>query len=326
MLSTLLASFLPILLNYVILKIFHPNFQFLKDNYTFGLNHLLIFINSSLFSLCSLQFIGYFYEAHYSSLGFLGYFLTFGFIVLQISLLMYLSLKIQLIQHTQIESLREEQLKQLSQYTNQIEGLYNDIRGIRHDYINVIKTLQNSIEERNLKGIEETFNFVIKNFGASLQGEKFAITYLDKVKISAVKSLLASKLIQAQTAGIQINVEIDQPVTTCYINLLDYIRILSVFLDNAIDASKQAANPILSIALIVDKPNHEEILVVKNNCKETTIDKRKIFELGYSSKGKGRGIGLATVKGLLIKHPNINLETEFKNHFFTQTLVLQEEP
>ena len=73
-------------------------------------------------------------------------------------------------------------------------------------------------------------------------------------------------------------------------------------------------------------PNHEEILVVKNNCKETTIDKRKIFELGYSSKGKGRGIGLATVKGLLIKHPNINLETEFKNHFFTQTLVLQEEP
>ncbi|GEP25270.1 sensor histidine kinase [Lentilactobacillus diolivorans] len=239
---------------------------------------------------------------------------------------MYLSLKIQLIQHTQIESLREEQLKQLSQYTNQIEGLYNDIRGIRHDHINVIKTLQNSIEERNLKGIEETFNSVIKNFGASLQGEKFAITYLDKVKISAVKSLLASKLIQAQTAGIQINVEIDQPVTTCYINLLDYIRILSVFLDNAIDASKQAANPILSIALIVDKPNHEEILVVKNNCKETTIDKRKIFELGYSSKGKGRGIGLATVKGLLIKHPNINLETEFKNHFFTQTLVLQEEP
>ena len=45
-----------------------------------------------------------------------------------------------------------------------------------------------------------------------------------------------------------------------------------------------------------------------------------LFELGFSTKGRNRGIGLNNVKEILDKYENIILETEMEDSTFRQII------
>ena len=55
------------------------------------------------------------------------------------------------------------------------------------------------------------------------------------------------------------------------------------------------------------------------------IPSEDLFELGFSTKGRNRGIGLNNVKEILDKYENIILETEMEDSTFRQIIRFKRE-
>ncbi|EHI69275.1 ATPase/histidine kinase/DNA gyrase B/HSP90 domain protein [Streptococcus ictaluri 707-05] len=101
---------------------------------------------------------------------------------------------------------------------------------------------------------------------------------------------------------------------------LDLILLMSIFCDNAIEASLEAEHSSMSIAyFLVD---HKQVFAVTNSTKEEKVDINKLFEEGYSSKGSDRGIGLSNAQRILRKYPQLTLRTKSQNGQFSQTLTI----
>lgn len=71
-------------------------------------------------------------------------------------------------------------------------------------------------------------------------------------------------------------------------DLIEFIQIISIFWDNAIEAAELSQNPTLSLAYFRDMDRI--IFVVENSTLEDKINTREIFLYGKSSKGENRGI------------------------------------
>jgi len=321
-----IVMIIPALLNFFVMKFFKVNFQFLRSNYSQLKPSFLAVINLITFIVCTIQVGSYIWETKIGNLGNLRYLITIIFIITILALIYYLNLKLNHLQKRQVELLKEQQLEQISLYAHQIESLYYDIRNIRHDFVNIIKSLDQSIKDNDMDGVRNIYDSVLEQVGDSLQSNKFDLMRLSNVKIDAVKSLLAAKIIEAQQKEIQIHTEILTPFSNLYIDLLDYIRILSIFIDNAIEANEEiSGNKEIEIAIIVNEQMNNHYLIVENNYPVgKSIDIDKIYESGYSTKGLERGLGLPIVKELIAKYPNLTLETEAKDGRFKQQIIFTE--
>ena len=318
---TLLLQLAPFFMNTLMLHLFKTNFDFLVENYEQINKKILVNINALLFLLCTIQFIGYFFELRSQNIDRLNVMKTFAFFVIILILLFYLNMKTQLLQKQQLEKLKEMQLNDLTEYTAQIEALYGEIRSIRHDYVNIIASLKTGIEENDMAQVKEIYTDVLSEVKQSLQNQKYDLMQLRKIKIPAVKGILSAKLLAALQKEIVVNIEILNEVEESYFNTLDFIRILSIFLDNAIEASSISDQKQVTICLIQE--TNKQVIIINNSTRDTVIDKRKMFTKGYSTKGEQRGLGLAIVKDILVNYPNASLETEFQANHLTHTVVIQ---
>lgn len=137
--------------------------------------------------------------------------------------------------------------------------------------------------------------------------------------ISSIKSLLSAKIISAEKSGIALNVEVPDKIEATYLPELDLLLLMSIFCDNAIEAALEAKVPRMSIAYFL--LDDQQVFAVTNSTKEK-VNITKVFEEGYSSKGSGRGIGLANAQRIIQKYPQLGLRTQSYRHQFSQTLTI----
>ena len=69
----------------------------------------------------------------------------------------------------------------------------------------------------------------------------------------------------------------------------------------------------------------ETVIVIQNSCNIAMNPSEDLFELGFSTKGRNRGIGLNNVKEILDKYENIILETEMEDSTFRQIIRFKRE-
>ena len=213
---------------------------------------------------------------------------------------------------------KDTQLNELSIYSHHVESLYEEIRSFRHDYINILTSLKLGIDNQDIEAIKTVYNGVLRDSANQFYDSKFDIAKLSNIKNDAIKSILSAKLLEAQNRGISISVEIEEPVSNFRIELLDFITVLSVLCDNAIEATIEAINPRMTVAFM----NNDDslVLIVENSIKTEKVDVSRIFARGYSSKGEGRGLGLHNVNSILEKYPKSTITTRSANHLFSQTI------
>ena len=113
-----------------------------------------------------------------------------------------------------------------------------------------------------------------------------------------MKGLLFNKFIYAHEQNIPITLEIAEPIQLPKIkHHIELIRIIGILLDNAIDNSLIHRNYRIEIAIV--NLNNSVLLVFRNQINLNEFDIKKIFQEGYSTKGKERGIGLSNVKNII---------------------------
>ena len=221
------------------------------------------------------------------------------------------------------ERLDQEQVlryRDMERYSRHIEELYKEVRSFRHDYTNLLTSLRLGIEEEDMEQIKEVYGSVLKDSSQKLQDNKYDLGRLVNIRDSALKSLLAGKFLKARDKKIIFNVEVPEEIQVEGMRLLDFLTIVSILCDNAIEASVEASQSHVSIAFL--KNGAQEIFIIENSIKEEGIDISEIFSFGVSSKGEERGVGLYTVMKIVESYPNASLNTTCQNQVFRQVLTM----
>ncbi len=213
---------------------------------------------------------------------------------------------------------KDRQIIDLTAYSKQIEYLYNEIRSFRHDYLGILSSLKSGIVNKDIEAIETVYKNILSKTEHRVQGERYEIANLINVKNDAIKGLLFSKILEAQSQGIEIHLEVFEPFNTPNIELLDFITILSILLENAIEAVQPNTNQKVVVALIAGEP---QVVIIENSIGIEKVDVINIYKRGFSTKGESRGIGLANAKRILEKYPNCSLRTESGGYKFRQILT-----
>lgn len=243
------------------------------------------------------------------------------FIVVILSLL-FLNTFYQRQRKQEIQRLKDEQLIQLQEYTHYVETLYDEINHFKHDYINILTSLDESITKKNLDKIQQIYESVIKPTKQSFQTNDFVIARLSNIGNPEIKSVLSAKLLLAKQKNISIEVEVVEKVYLHTNELLNLVRIFSILFDNAIEAAEKT--PQLWIRLALFEQENLQIIILENSSSEL-VNIKKIFDKGYSSKGLNRGIGLFSVAQMIDTMENIFIETSSEDAKFVQAVKIVKE-
>ena len=222
--------------------------------------------------------------------------------------------------HERLDQEQALRYRDMERYSRHIEELYKEVRSFRHDYTNLLTSLRLGIEEEDMEQIKEVYGSVLKDSSQKLQDNKYDLGRLVNIRDSALKSLLAGKFLKARDKKIIFNVEVPEEIQVEGMRLLDFLTIVSILCDNAIEASVEASQSHVSIAFL--KNGAQEIFIIENSIKEEGIDISEIFSFGVSSKGEERGVGLYTVMKLVESYPNASLNTTCQDQVFRQVLTM----
>ena len=222
--------------------------------------------------------------------------------------------------HERLDQEQALRYRDMERYSRHIEELYKEVRSFRHDYTNLLTSLRLGIEEEDMEQIKEVYDSVLKDSSQKLQDNKYDLGRLVNIRDKALKSLLAGKFLKARDKNIVFNVEVPEEIRVEGMSLLDFLIIVSILCDNAIEASVEASQPHVSIAFL--KNGAQETFIIENSIKEEGIDISEFFSFGASSKGEERGVGLYTVVKIVESHPNTSLNTTCQNQVFRQVLTV----
>ena len=222
--------------------------------------------------------------------------------------------------HERLDQEQALRYRDMERYSRHIEELYKEVRSFRHDYTNLLTSLRLGIEEEDMEQIKEVYDSVLKDSSQKLQDNKYDLGRLVNIRDRALKSLLAGKFIKAREKDIVFNVEVPEEIQVEGMSLLDFLTIVSILCDNAIEASAEASQPHVSIAFL--KNGAQETFIIENSIKEESIDVSEIFSFGVSSKGEDRGVGLYTVMKIVESYPNASLNTTCQDQVFRQVLAV----
>ena len=111
-----------------------------------------------------------------------------------------------------------------------------------------------------------------------------------------------------------VSLEIPEDIYPQRMELVDFITIVSILCNNAIEA----AAPNMTIAYV--SSGQKQIFAVENLVKEESMDISQIFDLGVSSKGSTRGVGVHNVISILDRYLNVSLNTTSQIIVFVRKL------
>jgi two-component system sensor histidine kinase AgrC len=210
-----------------------------------------------------------------------------------------------------------------NKYIHDLEESYKALRTIKHDYVNILTSFKLYIDSNDIEGLAKYYYDELAEMNKDLLHQDKLIGSLHNVQISEVKSILIYKGSVAAQQEIDINVESREPIEEIGASTAIVCQIIGILLDNAIEAAQEAEERKLEIA-VVKNPN-SKAFIIKNTWNEQDLPLNKLSELGYSTKGENRGIGLHTVRNYTEKIKGLYLETEISGNYFCQTLTVKDD-
>ena len=280
--TTYMIEFAGIALSYLFLSVFNVDIGRLKDSLTkMKVKKRLIPMNITMLLYYLLIQALYIIES-YNVIPVLKFrkFVVIVYLILFLILISFLSQYTKQKVQNEIMAQKEAQIRNITQYSQQIESLYKDIQSFRHDYLNILTSLRLGIENKDLASIEKIYHQILEKTGHQLQDTRYNIGHLANIQNDAVKGILSAKILEAQNKKIAVNVEVSSKIQLPDMELLDFITILSILCDNAIEAALESLKPKVQLAFF--KKNGSIVFIIQNSTKEKQIDVSKIFKENYS--------------------------------------------
>ena len=157
---------------------------------------------------------------------------------------------------------------------------------------------------------------MLDEFDQSIGAKIQSANQMMNIEIIELKSLLMTKISQMHALNIPCHVEVLYPVRSCHMKLQDLLRCVGILTDNAIEAVKETRG---DIDIILTAQNHQVVFLISNPV-SGDIDMNRISQKGYSTKGKGRGLGLYSYEEITQQYQNVSCAVFCKSGRFYQEI------
>lgn len=296
---------------------FHLN-TFMKKQNSFHFSLLLSYLYISLFLFMSL--IQYFRAYKKLIVGIILF-----LIIQTILTLLYSLSEIK----KQKESLEKEllikQIDNLKSYTNQLDVDQKNMHKFKHDYKNIILSLEELAQSENNSKLKKSLNELTSYSNNYFENTSMNFYKdLEYVANPYIKSLLISKFKTMKTLDINYSFECKSKIKDINMNTFDFIRLLGISIDNAIEEVENNPNGSIGIAIINDDKNisfsiknslvHSKLPTIQNMRKE-----------GFSTKKSHSGLGMVNIQNISKKYPNLFINYHKDKGVFYVQIVLTKE-
>ena len=218
---------------------------------------------------------------------------------------------------------REKAIEQraMQLYIDEISKQNEEINQFRHDYLNILSSLESYLEEGDLQALTVYYQQTIQPTRTLFLENASKLSALQKIDHPAIRGIFMTKLLLAQEKGISVHLEMTGKIIfPKHVFDLNLIRILGILLDNAIEEVDALGKGELAVAFFQEKD--ELVILIQNTVRNPVEPLYQLKKQGFSTKGKGRGYGLSTVDELMSQTSTLLLETTISQHLFVQKLTL----
>lgn len=213
------------------------------------------------------------------------------------------------------------------------------------DLLTVMKNYESDIEDHRTSNHETRNELLAIRSKVSDLGDETLCEYIDSIlgdkkninsakysrfkylPTNGLKGFLYYKFSEAEEKGLDVKLNIAKQVENSFLKNLntkdfkDLTRILGVYLDNAIEASVLSEKKQLGIEIYKVK---NDIEIIISNTYSNKVDKDKIGNERYSTKGLTRGHGLLLVKRILKNNNRLTSEAKITDTIYSQTIKIKE--
>lgn len=212
------------------------------------------------------------------------------------------------------KTIREVEINQQNFYNESLNSTLFNLRRFKHDWSNNLTVINSMLAMNKINELKQYLSELINQ---SLEEGNTAIY---NIKNAGLFGIISSKLNQARDMGVNVDFTVVGEVESIPgIKVSELCEVTGIFLDNAMEEASNGAKEIkLSIY------NDDSFLEISiSNCCVNAPDMAVICKEGYSSKGEGRGMGLAIAKKIIEKYKNILHISEYEDNIFTQTITIE---
>ncbi|MBD5527487.1 MAG: GHKL domain-containing protein [Lachnospiraceae bacterium] len=200
----------------------------------------------------------------------------------------------------------------LATHYAEVENMYRQTRGWRHDYRNHIQVLKNYAEMGDMEAVKE----YLDELAEDLNTVDLALKTGNKM----TDVILNSKISLARSKEIQVRADAHVPVTLNTAQI-DLCIILGNLFDNAIEACLQLPSKERMIRIYMDMKNTQLYISFTN----TTAQRKQKKENGRfaSTKGGDRGYGLVRIDTIIERYQGYIRRGSEDGAFTTEILLPQ---
>ena len=185
---------------------------------------------------------------------------------------------------------------EVSRMAEELTGVHYMVDALRannHEFINKLHVLLGLIQ---IEQYEEACNYILKT--AMIQKEVIRFV-MDSIEVPELAALLIGKISRGSELGIRVQLDpgthLDKEGNMSYGQAL--VTIVGNLLENAMEALDHYDEENKQITVGIYGGESDILVTVFDNGPGIPADiQEKIFEEGFSTRGDGRGIGLATLR------------------------------
>ena len=194
----------------------------------------------------------------------------------------------------------------------EVETMYKQIRGWRHDYRNHIQTLKVLVENGNIEEVKEYLDKLDKDLNT--------IDTVIKTGNAMADAILNSKISLAKSKDIKVIVDAHIPIKL-KTSELDLCVIIGNLFDNAIEASLALPENERVIRVYMDMKNTQLYISFTNFT--ATKKMKKINNIYKSTKNENHGLGLIQIDRIIKRLDGYLSRNSEDNAFTTEILIPQ---
>lgn len=216
----------------------------------------------------------------------------------------------------------EFRLANLAKYTSQLEVMTDDLRRFRHDYQNILYSLNSALETNNIAYAKRALAHLTHTTRQAINVPTGIIGPLKNIKDPGIKAVVFNKITTALDKGLDLKVEIADPIRlTQTLQQVDAIRIITILFDNATRAALNSAKKQINFSLYQNQA--AQFIVIGNSTVQETVNLERLEKLTHTvTLGKNHQLGLRNLQIILARYPGANNDRSAQHHYFEQRIII----
>lgn len=294
------------------------NFSFVKSIY-----FRLVSFTSNLRKKYTIAIVIFFVLSINILMATIYYKLNFSFIIIVnfVLLLIYFYITYRIITERSINNLIKTENDSLMASLHQYEDMVDRQRVDNHENKNQLLIIKSMINKKD-KDVIKYIDTIVKD---QKEDDESLYTRVMTIPSGGLQGIIYQKMLVMKDEHIKFNLDVGRGVRDYGLDRLSIednyrlCKIIGVFLDNAIDESRNISDKCIMISLYVDT----DLVIEVSNKFEGKLDIDRMDESGYTTKGDGHGYGLTLVKKILSETDTFKNTRSVKRNIFKQVIRIK---